>query len=100
MKEEPESLEHEENMVSARFILSYQNTKSAKAIFSSLLVDNEEFNKGAGKRLVESRLDDNCVSLVVKGRSIASFRATADDLMRSLLAVEKIVCEVEKREGR
>ena len=85
-------------MITARFTLSYRNPKVAKAVFSSLLVDNEEFNRRAGKQLVESRLEHNHISLVVKGRSISSFRATVDDLQRSLLAVEKVVEEVEKQE--
>ena len=78
-------------MVTARFILSYQSTKEAQAVFSSLLVDNEEFNRRTGEQLVETRLEGERIVLAVKGRSIPSFRATVDDLMRSLLAAERVV---------
>ena len=97
MKEETGNLENEKNMITARFTLSYRNPEMATAVLSSLRVDNEEFNKTTGKQLVEGRLENNRISLVVKGRSISSFRATVDDLLRALLAVEKVVEELEKQ---
>ena len=79
----------EEEQITARFVLNYQSPSKAEAVFSSLLVDNQEFNSQAGEELVKTEVDGGRLILTVKGKNLPSFRATVDDLFRSLVVAEK-----------
>ncbi|HID71410.1 MAG TPA: hypothetical protein EYP29_01525 [Thermoplasmata archaeon] len=85
--------------IALKFTFFYQNSKEAEAIFSSIVVDNQDFNKRTGEELIKTELKDKKLTILVKGKNLPSLRETAEDLLRAHLAAEKCL-NVFKLEGR
>ncbi len=85
-------------LISGDFAFFYQSEKEAKAISAALSVDNCEFNKAAGRSLVETRVEGKMLKIKVSGKSVPSFRATVDDIITALQGAERTLENVDLAE--
>jgi hypothetical protein len=61
----------------------YNDANSARLVFDSLDVDNENYLK--------SKLNNNSIEYNISSAKLGTFLATVDDLIASEIVVEKIV---------
>lgn len=69
--------------IEATIEMKYKNSKDADISFQSLEVENKGY--------VESSKKNNILKFSLKGNSLPTFLATADDLIFSEILVEKVL---------
>ncbi|MCI6993764.1 KEOPS complex subunit Pcc1 [uncultured Methanobrevibacter sp.] len=69
--------------IKGKICLDYKDEESAKVVFDSLEIDNENY--------LESELKENRIVYEINSTTLGSFLATADDLIASEIVVEKIL---------
>lgn len=69
--------------INATITLEYENSKNANISLKSLKIENKGY--------VESEKEDNVLHFSLKGTSLSTFLATADDLIFSEILVEKVI---------
>ena len=69
--------------IKGKICLDYKDEESAKVVFGSLEIDNENY--------LESELKENRIVYEINSTTLGSFLATADDLIASEIVVEKIL---------
>ena len=69
--------------IKGKICLAYKDEESAKVVFDSLEIDNENY--------LESELKENRIVYEINSTTLGSFLATADDLIASEIVVEKIL---------
>ncbi|AMK15912.1 KEOPS complex subunit Pcc1 [Methanobrevibacter olleyae] len=70
-------------IIKSNIKIEYESPKYSEIVYKSLEVDNEGF--------VESDLEENTINFKVESKSLASFLATADDLIASEILAENII---------
>ncbi|MDO5823864.1 KEOPS complex subunit Pcc1 [Methanobrevibacter sp.] len=73
--------------IKGKIHLNYKDSESAKLVFDSLEIDNENYLK--------SELKENEIIYKINSKTLGSFLSTADDLIASEIVVEKILGETQ-----
>lgn len=74
--------------INGQICLNYKDNESAKLVYDSLEIDNENYLK--------SNLNENKIIYEIENNSLGSFLLTVDDLIASEIVVEKIIENTEK----
>lgn len=69
--------------INGKICLNYKDDESAKLVYESLEIDNENY--------LQSELTENKITYEIDSESLGSFLSTVDDLIASEIVVEKIV---------
>lgn len=69
--------------IKGKICLNYRDKNSAKLVYDSLEIDNENYLK--------SKLKGNEIIYEIHSDTLGSFLSTADDLIASEIVVEKII---------
>ncbi len=73
----------EKMKIKGKICLDYKDTESAKVVFDSLEIDNENY--------LESELKNNKIIYEINSETLGNFLSTTDDLIASEIVVEKIL---------
>ncbi len=70
-------------LIKAQILMKYENKEQAEISLKSLDPENKNY--------LESEIEDSDVKFEIKGNSLSTFLATADDLIFCEMTVEKIL---------
>ncbi|WP_405269843.1 KEOPS complex subunit Pcc1 [Methanobrevibacter sp.] len=73
--------------IKGKICLNYKDKNSAKLVYDSLEIDNENYLK--------SKFEEDKIIYEINSDTLGSFLSTADDLIASEIVVEKIMHNVQ-----